>query len=100
MNKHVSGTTVRMEVTFTLNSVLTDPTNVVATVRDAAGVSTNYTVIDDVEMTNPSIGIYRLELNVGEEGVWEFRFVGSGVLGTVNEAAEGRFEVPRSSFIT
>ncbi len=96
MNKHTSGTKVRMEVTFTLNSVVTDPTTVTGIIIDGASLSTTYTVIDDVEMTNPSIGVYRIDLVVVAEGVWEFRFTGVGI---VDEAAEGRFEVPVSSFV-
>ena len=97
MNKHTINTAVSMQATFTLGGTLTDPTAVTGTVIDPAGVSTDYTVAGDPEMTNPSIGVYRIELIVTIEGVWEFRFVGTG---TVNEAEEGRFEVPVSSFVT
>lgn len=97
MNSHTVNTTVRMQVTFTLNSVLTDPTTVIGTVIDPTGVSTSYTVAGDTEMTNPSTGVYRIELIVGIEGIWEYRIVGTGV---VNESAEGRFEVPVSSFVS
>ncbi len=97
MNKHTIDTTVRMQVTFTLGGVLTDPTLVTGTVIDAKGVSTTYTVLDDAEMTNSSIGVYRIELIVDSEGVWEFRMVATGI---VNESAEGRFEVPVSTFVT
>lgn len=96
MNKHISGTKVRMQVTFTLNGTVTDPTTVTGTVVDAAGVSTSYTIADS-EMTKVSTGIYKIELVVDEEGIWEYRFVGVGI---VDEAAEGRFEVPISSFVS
>ncbi len=95
MNKHISGTKVRMEATFTLNDVVTDPTTVAGIVIDGAGVSTTYSTADP-EMTNVSTGVYKIELVVVAEGVWEFRFTGVGV---VDEAVEGRFEVPISSFV-
>ncbi len=100
MNRHTIHTTVRLQITFTLNDVVTDPTLVIFELLEPDGTTISHTFPTDSELVKVSTGIYKEEINVDQEGVYEYRFRGSGAIGTVNEAAEGRFEVPVSSFVS
>lgn len=100
MNSHTIHTTVRLQITFTLNDVVADPTNVIFGMIEPDGTEVNHTYGVDDELVKVSVGIYKEEINVDQEGLYEYRFRGSGASGTINEAAEGRFEVLVSSFVS
>ncbi len=100
MNSHTIETTVRMQVTFTLNDVVADPTTITFDMLEPDGTVIAHTFGVDSQLVKVSTGIYKEEIVIDQEGVYEYRFKGSGASGTVNEASEGRFEVPRSSFVT
>ncbi len=77
---------------------LTNPTTVVVKVRPPSGVVATYTGVSTPAVTNPSTGVYQLQVPaVTAVGDWFYRFEGTGDL---IDNAEQRFTVKPSPFAT
>lgn len=91
----IIGTKAEADCTFEIGSSPTDPTTVVAKVRNPAGTITTYTYGVDAALTRLSSGEYRLLFTVDRQGTWEVRFAGTG---DVVAAVEQSITVPASRF--
>lgn len=91
----VRGNQVIAQVSFRVPDeagTLTDPETVTFTVRQQ-GTSTRTEYDQDAaEVTNPSVGVWELELEPGA-GRWTVHCQGTGA---AHAAAEGTFEIPDS----
>lgn len=97
MNEYDVGDVVRLLVTFT-NSVddsAVDPATVTARVKSPVGVKTAYVYGTDVELVKVGTGNYRLDIEPAIQGVWRYRFEGTG---TYKSAGEASFEIVESVF--
>jgi hypothetical protein len=75
------GTAVSVEETFTVLGIPDDPTTVVFSVVDPAGVETTYTYGTDPEVSNPAIGIYVLDLDPPTlPGIYRYTVTGTGAV--------------------
>lgn len=88
-NSYATGTLVQMNATFTVSGADTDPSSVVGTVRDPAGVETTPTI------TRDAVGQYHMSFTTVLPGVHYYRFAGTG---SVVVAAEDSFVVASSNF--
>lgn len=85
------GDLVRITGTFTTAAgVATDPTAVLCTYTDPSGDATTLTYGTDVALVKSSTGVYYVDVNADEQGVWEYRFYATG---TGQAADEGSFIV-------
>ena len=87
INVYENGQQVRCTCTFTVNSVNTDPTTVTAKVKDPSGVETSYVYGVDEEVVKSAAGIYYIDVTTDENGLWYFRFEGTGTCVAVEESA-------------
>jgi hypothetical protein len=94
INTYDKGDTIRLWAYFKVNSVYTDPTAVTLRVKNAAGTVSVYTYAL-AEITKSSTGIYYKDVSLTDDGIWYYRFEGTG---TVAAAGEYQFEVRRSEF--
>jgi len=85
---------VKLEITFTQNSVAADPTAVTLKVQDPSGNETSYTYALG-QITKAATGNYYKEISVDEAGEWYYRFEGTG---GVVAAGENMFYVRQSQF--
>lgn len=67
---------VTLQNTFSVNSVATDPADVLLTVKSPGGVSTVYTY-SLAEITRTGTGIYKKDVACTEAGEWEYTWVGT-----------------------
>jgi hypothetical protein len=89
-----SGTAVTITETFSILGVPTNPTTVVFTVQAPDGTETTYTWMVDAEVTNPSPGVFVLDLPVlTDPGVYLYQVVGTGA---VEAAGSGDFTILQS----
>ena len=97
MNSYEVGDLVRLTATFTNTSeVVTDPTTVTCLVKlryVIGSTATTYTY--PATIIKDSTGVYHVDVTPTTEGIWDYRWVGTG---TVQAAAEGAFNVPESAF--
>lgn len=93
-NTYDKGDLVRVKATFTVSSVLTDPTTVTLKVKDPDGTISTYTYTGGT-ITKSSTGVYYKDVSVSNDGAWYYRFEGTG---TCQTAAEGMFKVRKSEF--
>lgn len=94
VNTYDKGDTIRLWAYFKVNSVYTDPTAITLKVKSAAGVISTYTY-SGATVTKSSTGIYYKDVSLTDDGIWYYRFEGTGA---VAAAAESKFEVRRSEF--
>ena len=94
VNTYDKGDAVRLKGTFTVSSVLTDPTTVTLKVKDSDGTISTYTYSGGT-VTKLSTGVYYKDVTVSNDGIWYYRFESTGA---VAAAGEGSFEVRRSEF--
>ena len=94
VNTYDKGDTIRLKAEFKVSSVYTDPTAVTLKVKNAAGVISTYTYAL-AEITKLSTGIYYKDISINDDGIWFYKFEGTG---TVAAASEHKFEVRRSEF--
>jgi hypothetical protein len=95
MSTYTLGTAVSITETFSVLGVATDPTTVVYTVVDPLGVSTSYLFGTDPEVSNPSVGVYVLDLPpTTEPGTYQYSITGTGA---VDAVGSGEFTVLQSS---
>lgn len=91
MGVYQVGQAVTITETFSVAGAPSDPTSVIYTVADPTGSQTVYTFGVDVEVTNPSPGVYVLELPaLSLIGTWIYTVVGTGV---VTASGSGEFVV-------
>jgi hypothetical protein len=94
VNTYDKGDAVRLKATFTVSSVVTDPTTVTLKVKDSDGTISTYTYAGGT-ITKLSTGIYYKDVTVSNDGIWYYRFEGTG---SCIAAGENSFEVRRSEF--
>jgi hypothetical protein len=97
MNAYNVGDLVRLTATFTNTSgVAADPTAVSCLVklRYVIGAQTT-TYTYPASITKDSTGSYHVDVTPDAEGIWDYRWVGTG---TVQAAGESAFNVPNSEF--
>jgi len=94
VNTYDKGDTIRLKAEFKVSSVLSDPTTVTLKVKSAVGVTSTYTY-GAGEITKDAVGVYHKDVSVDDDGVWYYRFIGTGA---VAAAGEYQFEVRRSEF--
>lgn len=85
--------------TFTnLAGVPTNPSTVTFKVMDPSGVASqrNYVSGTDAEVTNPSVGVFKLTLSYTISGVWLLRVEGTGA---VAEVISGLVDVREDAFV-
>ncbi len=93
-NTYDKGDGVTLEATFTVGSVLTDPTTVTLKVKDPDGTITTYTYTGGT-VTKTSTGLYTKTITVSNDGAWYYRYEGTGA---VQAAGEVMFKVRKSEF--
>lgn len=96
MNAYQVGDLVHLTVSF-VNSVgtPTDPTAITCTVKlRYVGTTTTYTYAGGT-VTKTGTGEYYVDFTPTTEGIWDYRWTGTG---TVQAAVEGAFNVPDSQF--
>lgn len=94
MNIYDVGDPVRLSGTLThIVGTAVDPDELTITVRDPAGVETEYVYGDDVEVVRDDDGEYHLDISVDAPGVWFYRFRSTG---TGQASDEKRFKVKAS----
>ena len=93
VNTYDKGDGVRLQATFTVSSVNTDPTTVTLRVKDAGGTITVY--VHPASITKLVTGIYYKDISVSNDGVWYYRFEGTGAC---EAAGEYSFIVRTSEF--
>lgn len=79
MNSYASGKYVTMTVTWTVNSVATDPTTITLQVEDPSGAETSYTYAAG-QLTKSSTGVYYKSIQVVTSGIWIYRFIATGTV--------------------
>ncbi len=96
MNVYQVGDRVRVTATFVnASAVAADPTTITCNVKVRyVGTLRTYTYAL-AQLTKSGTGVYYLDVDVDVEGIWDYRFAGTGA---VVAAAEGAFNVPDSQF--
>lgn len=96
MSTYDIGDVVRITVAFTnLAGGAVDPGAVTVRVKNPVGVKTSYTYITDTEVLKDSTGNYHLDVEPAIQGVWVYRWEGTGAN---KGAAEASFQVRESAF--
>lgn len=94
MKSFLGGDTVEVYATFLVGDTLTNPTAVTADVSDGEGTQTAYVYGTDAELTRPSTGVYKLELELTTSGEWSIRFTGTGTAAGTQETQILALESP------
>ena len=84
---YLEGSTVRVQATFVVGGVNTDPTTVTLKVKSPAGVTTTYTYAG-ATVTKSATGIYYKDLGptiLDVPGKWYYRWIGTGAAAGVAE---------------
>lgn len=89
-DRHVVGDTVRIGNTFSVSDVNTDPTTVTLVVTDPSGNTEGTYTYAGSTITKTATGVYHKDLTVDEDGVWEYKWTGTGVAADI---AAGTFTV-------
>ena len=97
MNAYQVGDLVRISAAFTNEAgAAADPTTVTLLVKlryVIGSTATTYTYPTNI--TKDSTGNYHVDFTPTTEGIWDYRWVGTG---SVQAAAESAFNVPDSQF--
>lgn len=97
MNAYEVGDLVRITGTFTNEAgAAADPTAVSLLVKlryVIGATATTYTYPTNI--TKDSTGVYHVDFAPTTEGIWDYRWIGTGA---VTAACEGAFNVPDSQF--
>lgn len=81
MDNFIQGNLVRIKCTFQdLLGVDTDPTTVTAKVEDPAKTVNTYVYLTDPEVVRETTGVYYIDVNLNQGGIWHYRFEGEGDL--------------------
>ena len=94
INTYDIGDNIRLKAIFSVSGVATDPSTITLKVKNAAGVTTTYTYAL-AEITKSSTGIYYRDVSVDDDGMWYYRWEGTG---TVETSEEHSFKVRSSEF--
>jgi len=96
MNTYDSGDVVRINVAFTnLAGATVDPGTVTVKVKNPVGVKTTYVYGIAVEVVKDDVGLYHMDLEPTIQGVWSYRFEGTGA----NKGSEeNTFQIRESAF--
>jgi hypothetical protein len=89
LNTYDIGDLVRLSVDFTVSGVYTDPTAVTLKLRSPAGVETTSTyngVAQVPPITRSSAGRFYADFAPTAEGVWEYRYAGTGLVQAAERA--------------
>ena len=94
MASYTLGTPVTVSVSFTVDSVATDPTTVILRYRRRGKPETTDTYGGGGSIiTKTAVGSYQARIDPGEEGEWEYRWEGTA---PAKGASEGTFTVTSS----
>ena len=74
------GDVVRVNATFTVDASDTDPTAIVLKVKPPNGQTVRYVSGVGAFITNSATGVYRADIIVDVEGVWQFEWEGTGTV--------------------
>ena len=85
MNEYYIGTKVRFSGAFTVVSVATDPTTLVAKTKNPSGTIVTYTYGVNAELVKDSVGNYHLDVSLNVAGTWAVRFAGTGTCEVASE---------------
>lgn len=88
------GQQIRMRCEFRVDDVLTDPTTATLTVFDPSENTDNYS-LSGATITKLSDGIFYVDIDLDEAGVWYFKWTSTGA---VKAAKQGQFEVAAANF--
>lgn len=95
-NHYDKGDLVRCTGTFTdASGTAQDPAAVLFKYQDPSGNATTYTYGTDAELVKSSTGVYYVDVDADEAGVFLYRFYSTG---TGQAADEGFFRVEESKF--
>lgn len=86
----------RLQGTFTVDDVLTDPSTIVFQLKDPDDIITTFTYGTDAEVVRDSLGVYHMDVTVTKPLTWYYRIVGTGA---VIAAVEGAFAGAQSKFV-
>ena len=88
---------VRCQAEFrTVNTnELVDPDTVIFKFKDPNGTIITYTYGVDSELVKDSVGIYYVDIDIDSDGIWFYRFEGSG---NHQAAGEAKFSIKQSEF--
>lgn len=88
-NTYDVGQRVRLTCTFTVSDVATDPTTITLEVEPPGDSVSTYTYAAS-QITRSAQGVYYKDLDLDEEGIWNYTWTGTG---NVVAAAQGYFIV-------
>jgi len=87
-NVYDVGDLVRLSAIFkNAAAVDTDPTTVSVKVRNPSGVVTTLLYGTDAALVKDSTGNYHADITITAKGVWIHKFIGTGIVTAVEEAA-------------
>lgn len=85
--RYVEGSQVTITGTYKIDGTVTDPTTVTIKYRSPNGITTTVGGTA-AAVTNPSTGVYKLDIDASVFGTWTYQFAGAG---TVVALAENFF---------
>jgi len=94
INTYDKSDSVRVQATFSVDSVNTDPSTITLKVKNPAGTTSTYTYAGGT-ITRSAAGIYYKDITIDDDGMWYYRFEGTGA---VVAASEHSFKVRTSEF--
>lgn len=95
MNTYEFGAAPTVRVDFKVGSALTDPTTVTLKVKDPSGNVETHTWAGG-GVTRDSVGKFSRQIVTDEDGIWSYRWIGTG---TCEAVVERQFKVKRSMFL-
>jgi hypothetical protein len=91
------GDTPRLRAAFSVDNVLTNPTDVSLSIERPDGITVEFTWPPDGDIVNQSTGVFIANVLADAPGKWVYRFVGTGA---AVGASEGEYIVESSSLET
>jgi len=80
------GDRVRFSATFKdINGTAMDPTTITFKIKSPSGTTTTYVYGQNGELVRTGTGTYRVDFDMTEGGVWNYRWEGSGALVVAEE---------------
>lgn len=95
-NNYTLGDGFRLQATFTVNGVNTDPSTVVFSLKDPDDIITSYTFGVNAQVVKSAVGVYYMDVTVSKPLTWWYRIVGTGAC---IAAVESSFFGNQSKFI-
>lgn len=87
MNAFTVGAQVRLQATFKVADVSTDPTAITFKIRAPSGNVTTYVHGVDAQLVKSATGIYYVDWTTSAEGVHAWRMAGTGVAVAAEESS-------------